>query len=147
MPWYKYSFSYIRYLHLFVIMEDTSLSILSALYIWRPNFRALYGRSCLETHFPLPCHSHISICSSTCPHSIFPMCMWNIKRSKVSWSLLLPWFPSTMVSLSTYMCINTHTYGVYMEIYIYVCTSKYIFIYIYPTYTHDFIYNKGWNSH
>ena len=135
----------IRYLHLFVIMEDTYLPILSAFYMWQPNFRALYGRSCLEPHFSLPCHSHMSICSPTIQRSTFPVCMSNVKRSSFLVITVTLVSIHSVVSLSIYVCIHTHTHThtcVYMDIYTCVCTPKYIFIYIYPTYTHDFIYNK-----
>ena len=91
----------------------------------------------------------IATCQSVVPpfSALLSLCVCQMSKEAVSWSLLLPWFPSTVLSLSIYVCIHTHTHThthtcVYMDIYTCVCTPKYIFIYIYPTYTHDFIYNK-----
>ena len=89
----------------------------------------------------------IATCQSVVPpfSALLFLCVCQMSKEAVSWSLLLPWFPSTVLSLYIYVCIHTHTHThtcVYMDIYTCVCTPKYIFIYIYPTYTHDFIYNK-----
>ena len=131
----------IRYLHLFVIMEDTYLPILSAFYMWQPNFRALYGRSCLEPHFSLPCHSHMSICSPTLQRSTFPVCMSNVKRS--SFLVITVTLVSIHSVVSLYICVYTHTHThthVYIWIYTHVCVHLNTYLYTYTPHTHMILF-------
>ena len=89
----------------------------------------------------------IATCQSVVPpfSALLSLCVCQMSKEAVSWSLLLPWFPSTVLSLYIYVCIHTHTHThththVYIWIYTHVCEHLNTYLYTYTPHTHMILF-------